>query len=186
MSSIWRARRGAGARLTVALARSPRCSRSISGSSSLRPVCSRWRGNRRPCDGAARRGASRAASAGSSPCLQQEPTAPAFLLTLDPQSRTLTVRRVAATADAGRSYELWLISSKYPNPRSLGVVGGERIHRAADPGEFRCRYACGRRATRFRSSPPAARRAACRPGRSCSPASWWSPAGQPRAKSPKT
>ncbi len=59
--------------------------------------------------------------------LQHDPTAPAFLLTLDPQSRTITVRRVAATAEADRSYELWLISSKYPAPRSLGVVGSQEF-----------------------------------------------------------
>ena len=59
--------------------------------------------------------------------LQHEPTAPAFLLTVDPQSRTLTVRRVSATAEADRSYELWLISSKYPGPRSLGVVGADEF-----------------------------------------------------------
>ncbi len=59
--------------------------------------------------------------------LQHDPTAPAFLLTLDPQSRTITVRRVAATAEADRSYELWLLSSKYPAPRSLGVVGSQEF-----------------------------------------------------------
>ncbi len=59
--------------------------------------------------------------------LQHDPTAPAFLLTLDPQNRVITVRRVAATAEADRSYELWLISSKYPAPRSLGVVGGQEF-----------------------------------------------------------
>src|SRR5262249_54191700 len=53
--------------------------------------------------------------------LQQEPTAPAFLLTVDPQSRTMVVRRVSAAPEAGRSYELWLISSQYPTPKSLGV-----------------------------------------------------------------
>jgi anti-sigma-K factor RskA len=59
--------------------------------------------------------------------LQHDPTAPAFLLTLDPQNRTITVRRVSATAEADRSYELWLISNKYPAPRSLGVVGGQEF-----------------------------------------------------------
>ena len=48
--------------------------------------------------------------------LQQEPTAPAFLLTVDPQSRTLVVRRVSATPEAGRSYELWLISKPVSDP----------------------------------------------------------------------
>src|SRR3984957_2369954 len=37
--------------------------------------------------------------------LQQDPAAPAFLLTVDPQSRTLVVRRVSATPEAGRRYE---------------------------------------------------------------------------------
>jgi anti-sigma-K factor RskA len=68
--------------------------------------------------------------------LQQEPTAPAFLLTVDPQHRMLTVRRVSATAEAARSYELWLISSKYPNPRSLGIVGSEEFTARPIPADF--------------------------------------------------
>jgi anti-sigma-K factor RskA len=59
--------------------------------------------------------------------LQQEPTAPAFLLTVDAQNRTLTVRRVTGASDNQRSYELWLISSKPPSPRSLGVVGASEF-----------------------------------------------------------
>ena len=55
--------------------------------------------------------------------LQPGPTAPAFLLTLDTQRRTLTVRKVSATAEAGKSYELWLISSRLGAPRSLGTCG---------------------------------------------------------------
>jgi anti-sigma-K factor RskA len=68
--------------------------------------------------------------------LQQEPTAPAFLLTVDPQSRTLIVRRVSATPEPNRSYELWLISSQFPNPRSLGVVGGNEFTQRPIPGNF--------------------------------------------------
>jgi anti-sigma-K factor RskA len=68
--------------------------------------------------------------------LQQEPTAPAFLLTVDPQSRTLIVRRVSATPEPNRSYELWLISSQFPNPRSLGVVGGDEFTQRPIPGNF--------------------------------------------------
>ena len=68
--------------------------------------------------------------------LQQEPTAPAFLLTVDPQSRTLVVRRVSATAEAGRSYELWLISSQFPTPKSLGVVGNDEFTQRPIPGNF--------------------------------------------------
>jgi len=68
--------------------------------------------------------------------LQQDPTAPAFLLTVDPQSRTLVVRRVSATAEAGRSYELWLISSQFPTPKSLGVVGNDEFTQRQIPGNF--------------------------------------------------
>ncbi len=68
--------------------------------------------------------------------LQQEPTAPAFLLTVDAQTRTLTVRRVSATPEAGRSYELWLISKRFPTPRSLGIVGGDEFTQRPLPGSF--------------------------------------------------
>lgn len=68
--------------------------------------------------------------------LQQGPVAPAFLLTMDPQSRTLTVRRVSATPDASHSYELWLISSRFPSPRSLGTVGKEEFTQRAVPGNY--------------------------------------------------
>jgi anti-sigma-K factor RskA len=59
--------------------------------------------------------------------LQHDPTTPGFLLTVDPQARTLTVRTVAATSEAGRSYELWLIANKNAAPRSLGLVGSEEF-----------------------------------------------------------
>ena len=68
--------------------------------------------------------------------LQQEPTAPAFLLTLDTQKRMLTVRRVSATPETGRSYELWVISSRSPSPRSLGVVGNDEFTQRPLPGSF--------------------------------------------------
>jgi len=68
--------------------------------------------------------------------LQQEPTAPAFLLTVDPQSRTLVVRRVSATPEQGRSYELWLVSKQFPAPKSLGVVGNDEYTQRSIPGNF--------------------------------------------------
>jgi anti-sigma-K factor RskA len=54
--------------------------------------------------------------------LQQGPNAPAFLLTFDLQQRMLFVRRVSAPAEAGKSYQLWLISKNLGAPRSLGLV----------------------------------------------------------------
>jgi anti-sigma-K factor RskA len=68
--------------------------------------------------------------------LQQQPTAPAFLLTLDTQHRTLFVRRVSATPETNHSYELWLISSRFPAPRSLGVVGNDEFTQRALPGNY--------------------------------------------------
>jgi len=55
--------------------------------------------------------------------LQQDAASPAFILTVDIEGRSLTVRRVAADVPSEKSYELWLVSDRYPAPRSLGVVG---------------------------------------------------------------
>lgn len=55
--------------------------------------------------------------------LQRDAVAPAFILTIDLAHRSLTVRRVAAGRESGKSYELWLVSSRFPAPRSLGLVG---------------------------------------------------------------
>ncbi len=68
--------------------------------------------------------------------LQQDPTTPAFLVSIDPSSRMLTVRRVSAASEPGRSYELWLISNKYPAPRSLGVVGAGEFTARPLPSGF--------------------------------------------------
>jgi anti-sigma-K factor RskA len=54
---------------------------------------------------------------------QRDDASPAFLLTFDLEKRSLTVRRVGAEEQAGKSYELWLVSDKFPAPRSLGVIG---------------------------------------------------------------
>jgi anti-sigma-K factor RskA len=56
--------------------------------------------------------------------LQKEGGAPAFILTVDEATKNFTVRKVGATAEAGKSFELWLISDKLQRPRSLGVIGG--------------------------------------------------------------
>ncbi|MGA9089447.1 MAG: anti-sigma factor, partial [Bradyrhizobium sp.] len=56
--------------------------------------------------------------------LQKEGGSPAFILTVDGATRNFTVRKVDASAEPGKSFELWLISDKLPRPRSLGVIGG--------------------------------------------------------------
>ncbi len=55
--------------------------------------------------------------------LQKDGGSPAFILTVDGVTRNFTVRRVGAAAEPGKSFELWLISDKLPQPRSLGVIG---------------------------------------------------------------
>jgi anti-sigma-K factor RskA len=59
--------------------------------------------------------------------LQKEGGSPAFILTVDNATRNFTVRRVGASAEPGKSFELWLISDRLPKPRSLGVIGGSEF-----------------------------------------------------------
>ena len=56
--------------------------------------------------------------------LQRDGGSPAFILTVDAATKNFTVRKVGADAEPGKSFELWLISDKLPQPRSLGVIGG--------------------------------------------------------------
>jgi anti-sigma-K factor RskA len=56
--------------------------------------------------------------------LQREGGSPAFILTVDGATRNFWVRKVGASAEPGKSFELWLISDKLQRPRSLGVIGG--------------------------------------------------------------
>src|SRR5215472_1513526 len=57
--------------------------------------------------------------------LQGAAGGPAFILTVDGATKNFTVRKVGAPPiEAGKSYELWLISDKLGGrPRSLGVIG---------------------------------------------------------------
>ncbi|MCP3371842.1 anti-sigma factor [Bradyrhizobium cajani] len=66
--------------------------------------------------------------------LQGQGGGPAFILTIDGATRNFTVRKVGATPEPGKSFELWLISDKLPRPRSLGVIGA---------GEFTARPVLG-------------------------------------------
>jgi len=56
--------------------------------------------------------------------LQRNGGSPAFILTVDAATKNFTVRKVGADAEPGKSFELWLISDRLPQPRSLGVIGG--------------------------------------------------------------
>lgn len=61
--------------------------------------------------------------------LQKDGAQPAFLVSFDLERRTLMVRNVSAPAQAGKSYQLWLISNRFSSPRSLGVIGTEEYSR---------------------------------------------------------
>ena len=78
--------------------------------------------------------------------LQPNATSPAFILTVDVATRTASVRRVAGGPPPGKSYELWLVSDRFPAPRSLGLVGATSSPgRAAsyDPAVISGRDLCG-------------------------------------------
>ena len=59
--------------------------------------------------------------------LQRDAGSPAFILTVDAATRNFTVRKVGAQPEAGKSYELWIVSEKLQRPRSLGVIGGNEF-----------------------------------------------------------
>ena len=54
--------------------------------------------------------------------LQKDAQSPAFLMTVDIATRSFTVRSVAAEAQAGKSYELWLVHERLGAPKSLGLL----------------------------------------------------------------
>ena len=55
--------------------------------------------------------------------LQKDGSSPAFILSVDAATKNFTVRKVGATPEPGKSFELWLVSDKLQRPRSLGVIG---------------------------------------------------------------
>jgi len=57
--------------------------------------------------------------------LQSDARDPGFILTVDAASRRYTVRRVGPPPAAGKSYELWIVPSKFGEPHSIGVIDGE-------------------------------------------------------------
>ena len=53
---------------------------------------------------------------------QKDEQSPAFLLSVDTEKRTVTVRQVAAEQLADKSYELWIATAPGAAPRSLGII----------------------------------------------------------------
>jgi anti-sigma-K factor RskA len=64
--------------------------------------------------------------------LERDAVAPAFVLLVDAAAHSLTVRRIGAPRELGKSYELWLISPRLPAPRSLGLVGPGDVTELSD------------------------------------------------------
>jgi anti-sigma-K factor RskA len=64
--------------------------------------------------------------------LQRDAVTPAFVLLVDAAAHSLTLRRVGAPRELGKSYELWLISSRLPAPRSLGLAGPGDVTELSD------------------------------------------------------
>jgi len=54
--------------------------------------------------------------------LQRDSASPAFLVTVDLPTRTLTVKPLTKPAAPDKSYELWLVNARLGDPRSLGVI----------------------------------------------------------------
>ncbi len=54
--------------------------------------------------------------------LQRDAASPAFVVSVDIATRSLTIRPVAALPQTDHSYELWLVNDRLRAPRSLGVV----------------------------------------------------------------
>jgi anti-sigma-K factor RskA len=54
---------------------------------------------------------------------QKDEQSPAFLMSVDTDKRTVTVRQVAAERLPDRSYQLWIATAPGAAPQSLGVLG---------------------------------------------------------------
>lgn len=57
---------------------------------------------------------------------QKDDASPSFVMSVDLATRTLSVKRVAATVPDGKTYQLWIASDKLGvGPQSLGLVEGQ-------------------------------------------------------------
>jgi anti-sigma-K factor RskA len=54
--------------------------------------------------------------------MQKDDASPSFLVTVDIETRLLTVRPVTANAQPDKSYQLWMAHSSFEGVRSLGLV----------------------------------------------------------------
>ena len=59
--------------------------------------------------------------------MQKDDASPSFLVTVDIETRLLTVRPVAAPAQPDKSYQLWMAHSSFEGVRSLGLVSEQDL-----------------------------------------------------------
>jgi anti-sigma-K factor RskA len=59
--------------------------------------------------------------------MQKDDASPSFLVTVDLDTRLLTVRPVAATSQPDKSYQLWMAHPSFPGVRSLGLVSEQDL-----------------------------------------------------------
>ncbi len=59
--------------------------------------------------------------------MQKDDASPSFLVTVDIETRLLTVRPVAATPQPDKSYQLWMAHSSFEGVRSLGLVAEQDL-----------------------------------------------------------
>ena len=67
--------------------------------------------------------------------LQKDASSTAFLLSVNLDSRSFTIRPVTAQPEPGKSFELWLVDSKL-GAKSLGVVGDQAVTSRANLSNF--------------------------------------------------
>ncbi|HMK80239.1 MAG TPA: anti-sigma factor [Xanthobacteraceae bacterium] len=58
---------------------------------------------------------------------QKDEQSPAFVMSVDVDKRTVTVRQVAAERLADKSYQLWIATAPGAAPQSLGVLGNDEF-----------------------------------------------------------
>ena len=56
---------------------------------------------------------------------QKDEQSPSFVMSVDIEKRTVTVRQVAAERFADKTYQLWIATAPGAAPQSLGVLGGD-------------------------------------------------------------
>lgn len=100
----------------------------------MRPELMPWAGRSKPQRQEAQTVAvptTPAVAAQSVALLQNEANVPGFMMTVDQASKNFTVRRLGDGPEAGKSYELWIVSDRLQRPRSLGLVGARDFTRSA-------------------------------------------------------